>query len=124
VMDAPERSGGNDEGPIPKPLVLTALAGCTGMDVVALLRKEGRTLSSFTLRVVGELSKQAPWVYTSVRVVFEATGDPADEEAIRTAIERSQGGICGVSIMLKHAMPVTWELHYNGQAAGGDAPSQ
>lgn len=39
VMDAPERSGGNDEGPIPKPLVVTALAGCAGMDVVALLRK-------------------------------------------------------------------------------------
>jgi putative redox protein len=39
IMDAPERVGGEDTGPIPKPFVLTALSGCTGMDVVAILRK-------------------------------------------------------------------------------------
>ena len=70
--------------------------------------------------MVGELSKQPPWVCTAAHVVFDATGALADEEAVRTAIERSQGGICGVSIMIKHGMPVTWELHYNGHVAGGD----
>ena len=40
VMDAPPRAGGEENGPIPKPLILTALSGCTGMDVVALLRKQ------------------------------------------------------------------------------------
>ena len=38
VMDAPGRSGGENNGPIPKPFVFGALAGCTGMDIVALLR--------------------------------------------------------------------------------------
>ena len=44
IMDAPERSGGEDHAPIPKPLVLSALAGCTGMDVVALLRNPAMKL--------------------------------------------------------------------------------
>ena len=39
VMDAPEKSGGDDMAPIPKPFVLAALSGCTGMDIIALLRK-------------------------------------------------------------------------------------
>lgn len=39
VMDAPEKSGGDDMAPIPKAFVLAALSGCTGMDIIALLRK-------------------------------------------------------------------------------------
>ena len=44
VMDAPEKVGGEDNGPIPKPFILSALSGCTGMDVVALLRKANKTV--------------------------------------------------------------------------------
>jgi putative redox protein len=47
VMDAPERVGGEDNGPIPKPFVLTALAGCTGMDIAAILRKAGKPVDDF-----------------------------------------------------------------------------
>ncbi|MFZ1333350.1 MAG: OsmC family protein, partial [Flavobacteriales bacterium] len=57
IMDAPDRAGGEDQGPIPKPFVLTALAGCTGMDVVALLRKANKPLERFDIRVTGEISK-------------------------------------------------------------------
>lgn len=115
VMDAPERVGGQDQGPIPKPFVLSALAGCTGMDVIGLLRKEGRKPTSFDLRISGELSKSAPMVYVGVHVVYDVKGDPADEQAVLNVVSRSQNEICGVSAMLKCSMPVTWELIYNGQ---------
>ncbi|HEX6913671.1 MAG TPA: OsmC family protein [Chitinophagaceae bacterium] len=115
VMDAPERSGGEDNGPIPKPFVLTALSGCTGMDVVALLRKGGKQLHSLNLRVEGEISKQAPVEYVSIHLVYEMEGSDADQDAALDAVTQSQEKYCGVSSMLKKAMPVTWEVLYNGK---------
>lgn len=117
LMDGPERAGGGDHGPIPKPLVLTALTGCTGMDVVALLRKRGKALRSFALRASGELGRSAPLEYVSIHLVYEMEGDEADREAALEAVDLSQTKYCGVSHMLKKIMPVTWEVRYNGAIA-------
>lgn len=114
IMDAPERAGGEDIGPIPKPLVLTALSGCTGMDVVALLRKSNIQLQDFSLKVTGELSKRQPLEYVAIHIIYEITGDAADQEAVLQAVIDSQEKICGVSHMLKKAMPVTWDVVFNG----------
>ncbi|TXI76415.1 MAG: OsmC family peroxiredoxin [Flavobacteriales bacterium] len=115
VMDAPPHVGGDDEGPIPKPFMLTALAGCTGMDVIALLRKEGIALGSFGVDVTGEISKTKPIVYTSAHLLYDAQGDPAHREATLAVVQRSQHELCGVSAMMKKAMPVTWTVRYNGE---------
>lgn len=114
VMDAPERVGGEDNGPIPKPLLLTALSGCTGMDVVALLRKGGKEMKDFSVRVSGTISKQLPIVYTDIHLVYEIKGNPEDESAVLQAVTESQEKLCGVSSMLKKIMPVTWTVVYNG----------
>ncbi len=113
VMDAPQRAGGEDLGTIPKPLVLTALSGCTGMDVVALLRKEGKELNNFNVTVSGELTKQAPMQYSSIHIVYEVEGHNDMKADVLRVIKRSQEDICGVSAMLKRAMPVTWEVWFN-----------
>ena len=70
IMDAPERAGGEDNGPIPKPLILAALSGCTGMDIVALLRKSNEVINDFDIKVTGELSKQAPIQYVSIHLQY------------------------------------------------------
>ena len=114
TMDAPERAGGEDQGPIPKPFMLTALAGCTGMDVVSLLRKTGKSLERFEVRVSGEISKTPPILYIGVHLIYDMHGDPAHEEEALTMVQRSQNELCGVSAMMKKAMPVTWEVYYNG----------
>lgn len=115
IMDAPERVGGEDNGPIPKPFVLSALSGCTGMDIVVLLRKAGKELHEFNLKVSGEISKQPPIEYTSANIVYEMKGDPADKTAALDAVMQSQEKICGISHMLKKIMPVTWQVIYNGK---------
>ena len=115
IMDAPERVGGENNGPIPKPFVLTALSGCTGMDVVALLRKAGKQLQDLNLKVSGEISKQLPIEYTSVHLVYEMKGNEEDKQAALHAVMQSQQNICGVSHMLKKIMPVTWQVIYNGK---------
>jgi putative redox protein len=114
VMDAPERAGGEDNGPIPKPFVLTALSGCTGMDVVSILRKQGVEVNDFNITVSGEISKPHPIVYTSIHMVYEFKGDEASKEAALQAVTDSQEKFCGVSNMLKRIIPVTWDVTYNG----------
>ena len=115
VMDAPQRVGGEDNGPIPKPLLLTALSGCTGMDVVALLRKQGKPVIDFTVKVEGEISNQQPIVYTAIHLIYEFRGEEVNREAALDAVNLSQENYCGVSNMLKRIIPVTWDVWYNGQ---------
>lgn len=115
VMDAPERAGGEDNGPIPKPFVLTALAGCTGMDISAILRKAGKHMDGFSMKVTGEVSKRMPIEYIAVHVVYDFSGLPENREAALAAVTDSQEKYCGVSSMLKKALPVTWEIVYNGE---------
>lgn len=114
IMDAPEKAGGEDHGPIPKPFVLTALSGCTGMDIVALLRKRQKEIRDLTIRATGELSKQPPIEYVSIHLVYEFTGNELNKEAAIDAVDESQNKYCGVSHMLKKAIPVSWEINYNG----------
>ena len=113
IMDAPARVGGEDNGPIPKPFVLTALSGCTGMDEVALLRKANIILNDFSLKVTGELSKGQPMEYVAIHITYDIKGSNKDKDAVLKAITDSQEKICGVSSMLKKALPVTWDIFFN-----------
>jgi len=90
IMDAPERVGGEDTGTIPKPLVLTALSGCTGMDIVAILRNAGKEVRELNIRVTGELSKQKPIEYLAMHIVYEFRGDESCKEAALHAVMMSQ----------------------------------
>jgi len=114
VMDAPERVGGEDHGPIPKPFVLTALSGCTGMDIVAIMRKNGKQPDSFNIKVEGEISKQPPIEYVAMHITYEMEGNESDKDDAMNAVNISQEKYCGVSHMLKKIMPVTWDVMYNG----------
>src|SRR6185312_4337778 len=96
IMDAPERAGGEDNGPIPKPLVLTALAGCSGMDIAAILRKAGKDPYGFEMKVTGEISKKAPIEYTAIHIMYDIKGGPENKEATLNAVTGSQEKYCGV----------------------------
>lgn len=122
VMDAPERVGGEDNGPIPKPFVLTALSGCTGMDIVALLRKENKEVHDLNIVVTGELSKQAPIEYVAMHIVYDFKGPETSKAAALEAVTLSQEKYCGVSHMLKKALPITWQVLYNGTSIFNNEP--
>lgn len=114
IMDAPERVGGEDNGPIPKPFVLSALAGCTGMDIVAMLRKAQKEVQDFSMKVTGEITKKQPIEYIAIHVEYNFTGLEENKQAALDAVNDSQNKYCGVSSILKKALPVTWEVIYNG----------
>lgn len=122
IMDAPEKSGGDDIAPIPKPFVLAALSGCTGMDIIALIRKSGQAIDDLTMTVTGELSKQVPIQYVSIHVLYTFKGDRNTKEAALKAVMDSQEKYCGVSSMLKKVIPVTWEINFNGEQIFNNNP--
>ncbi len=124
VMDGPEKVGGEDNGPIPKPFVLTALSGCTGMDVVAILRKANQQVEDFSMQVSGEISKTVPIVYTAIHLSYDFKGDEANKEAALNAVTLSQEKYCGVSDMLKRILPLTWEVNYNGEQIFNNKPAE
>jgi putative redox protein len=113
-QDATTVSGGTDHGPTPKELVLAAICGCTGMDVVGLMKKTKTQLQSFRVTADAELTKQHPKVFTSVVLKFEATGEPQQLEPYVDAIRRSQTLYCGVSAMIAQVCPIVYTVWFNG----------
>ena len=110
LMDAREESGGHNQGPRPKPLLMASLGGCTGMDVVSILKKMKVDFDEFNVRVEGDLAEEHPKIYRSLHIVFEFKGRNLPMDKLRRAIELSQEKYCGVSLLLQKAASVTWEI--------------
>ncbi|MER3469242.1 MAG: osmotically inducible protein OsmC [Thermoflexus sp.] len=99
-MDAAPDVGGTDQGPRPMELVLVALAGCTAMDVLSILRKKRQPLEGFAMEVRGERAAEHPRVYTEIDVLYVVKGS-VDPQAVVRAIELSATKYCSVSAMLR-----------------------
>lgn len=106
MIDADETNDGENQGPRPKPLMLTALAGCTGMDVVSILKKMRVELKDFKVTVDGELTDGYPKYFNKMLVTYEFWGKDLPKEKIQKAIDLSEESYCGVSIVYKKAMPI------------------
>ncbi|MFN4971591.1 MAG: OsmC family protein [Bacteroidota bacterium] len=112
VTDARVEHGGQDKGPTPKPLLLTSLAGCTGMDVVSLLHKMHVSFSDFSLDVKAVLGKEHPKMYEEIHIIYRIKISDNEHDKMQKAVTLSQDKYCGVSAMLKKVCPVTWEIQY------------
>ncbi|OOC42634.1 OsmC family protein [Thermosipho sp. 1074] len=116
ILDASENVGGKDAGARPKELILYSLMGCTGMDVVSLLRKMRviDQMESFKLEVDYENASEHPKVYTKIHLkyIFKFNGEPPKEK-VEKAVNLSQDRYCAVSAMLKKVIPeFTYEIVY------------
>ena len=113
-VDADPSVGGEDYGPRPKPLMLSSLAGCTGMDVASILGKMQVPYDSFKLEIEGDLAEEHPKTYTAVRVRYIFTGDELDRGKIEKAINLSLDRYCGVAATLQKAgAEVNYEIVMN-----------
>lgn len=110
MIDASVEGGGSDIGMRPKKLMLIALAGCSGMDVISILKKMKIEPAYFNVKVEGELTEEHPKHYISMHIVYEFSGDNLPLEKLQRAIELSEEKYCGVWAVYKKTMPVTWEI--------------
>ncbi len=113
AVDADDQFGGKNRGPRPKGLLLSSLAGCTGMDVVSLLRKMKMEWDSFRLEVEADLSDEHPKIYKDIRINFIFSGDKLDRGKIEKSIKLSLNKYCGVSAMLNRSAQVSYEIILN-----------
>jgi putative redox protein len=109
AIDADPQVGGQDLGPRPKGLMLTALAGCTAMDVVSILRKMRVTPTAFNVEANAQVTDEHPRVFSHIHLTYRFQGDVPRDKA-QKAIELSQERYCGVSAMLKQVVPIDWEI--------------
>jgi putative redox protein len=110
ILDASEEGGGDDRGPRPKGLMLVALAGCTGMDVISILKKMRVDVEAFSVRVVGDLTEEHPKHFTELRVIYEFKGKDLPMDKLQKAIDLSQERYCGVSTSFRKGMAVATEI--------------
>lgn len=109
-IDAAEQFGGQDKGPKPKGLTLTALAGCTAMDVISILRKMKVEPDDFSVEAEADVSDEHPMVFKTIKLVYRLKGKDLPREKVEKAVNLSQERYCGVSAMLQKAAPVTYEI--------------
>jgi putative redox protein len=114
-IDADESVGGKDTGPRPKQFMMLALAGCTGMDVVSILRKMRVEYDALTIAIDDELDDEFPKPYTSMKVIYKFTGQNLPLDKIQKAVDLSKERYCGVSANYKDSFPVEHEILINGK---------
>lgn len=92
--------GGPNRGPGPMELVLVGLAGCTGMDVVDILKKKRLDVKGLEVRVEGTRAEDYPMVYNCIDVIYTVRGKDIPAPAVEQAIQLSEDKYCSVGIML------------------------
>lgn len=99
--------GGDDDGFRPMELMLLSLAGCTGMDVISILRKKRQEVSGFRVEVDAERAQEHPKVFTDIRIHYIVEGKDVDPKAVERSIELSETKYCPAQAMLVQAVPIT-----------------
>jgi putative redox protein len=110
ITDAPESIGGNDYGPRPKQLLLAGLIGCTGIDIMSILKKMKVELDGLIVEVEADNVEEHPKVYKDIHLTFKFKGKNLPRKNIEKAVSLSQEKYCGVAAMLKKATPITYDI--------------
>lgn len=120
VMDARKEFAGDASGIRPVELVLHALAGCTGMDVISILEKKRQDVRGLEVVVKGmPRTDDYPKIYTDIEVEYVVTGYDVSEEAVRRAIELSEEKYCSVKGMLGDQVSVRTSFRVTEAPAAG-----
>ena len=119
LMDSNAAVGGRGEGPLPMEAVLLAFGGCTGMDVISILRKMRQDVNDYEVRLVGDRTEQQPTVFTDITVEHVVRGHNLNVDNVRRAIELSVTRYCPVSAMLsKGGVNITERYRVIDEATG------
>jgi putative redox protein len=96
----------------PSQMLLLALAGCTGMDVVSILQKKRQAVTGVEIEVTGYQPDDYPKPYHTVEVKYIVTGENLDTQAVERAIELSVEKYCIVSQTLQQpvGLQTTFEV--------------
>jgi putative redox protein len=110
VLDANVENGGNNKGPRPKALMMVASAGCTGMDVISILKKMRVNLTYFNVRIEGDIREEHPKKFERMKIIYEIKGVDIDYEKVKKAVDLSVERYCGVNANYRDSMVMDYEI--------------
>jgi len=116
-MDAAEEIGGQNSGARPMELLLNAVAGCTGIDIISILKKMRLEPSAFHMEIEGERAEDHPRRYTKIHIHYALEGDLPEDKVVR-AIQLSKDKYCSVSHSLNATITVSYSI--NGVMGEGE----
>ncbi|SET98775.1 putative redox protein [Salinibacillus kushneri] len=116
-MDAAEEVGGVNSGARPTELLLNAVAGCTGIDIISILKKMRLEPASFHMEVEGERADDHPKKFTNIHIHYVLEGDLPEDKVVR-AIQLSKDKYCSVSHSLSANITASYSI--NGEKGEKD----
>ncbi|MDC0950016.1 OsmC family protein [Flavobacteriaceae bacterium] len=115
LMDTTDHGIARQQGLSPKAMMLSSLAGCSGIDIVDILKKMKITDYRLQIDVVGELTDDHPKYYHNVDVDYYFSGRHIDEKKHKRAVELSVEKYCGVMEMFRKFANVNTKIHFQTQ---------
>lgn len=110
TIEAPEADGGDFDCFKPGEMLLTSLAGCSGIDVVGILRKQRQDVTAIEIKVSGVQEPDPPWTWTGVHVEYVLHGQDLDAHRVERAIHLSETKYCSVGATVAGRCKVTSEF--------------
>jgi putative redox protein len=107
VMDGPPNVGGNNTGSKPSELLLMAFGGCSGMDVISILRKKQQKVTGLEINVSGDMADGHPSFFNKMHIEYVITGKNISEEAVKRAIDLSLNKYCLVGATIEKSAEIT-----------------
>jgi putative redox protein len=113
-MDTSPETGGLNFGVRPMQVLLMGLGGCSGIDIVMILKKQRQTIEHFSIKIEGERqTRTEPSLWENLKIVFHLKGIIDEEKAYR-ACELSMNKYCSVAETLRlGGTKFTWEVKVN-----------
>jgi putative redox protein len=109
-MDSGPEFGGDGSATRPTELLLLSLGGCTGMDVVSILKKMRQDVTAVELNIAAVRSEEHPKPYTEIDIEYVVTGRNLDAERVKHAVDLSQEKYCSVTAMLSKTCPIGYTV--------------
>lgn len=109
-MDAAEAIGGQNTGARPMELLLFATAGCTGIDIISILKKMRLEPTSFQMEVKGDRAETEPKRYTHIHIHYSLEGSLPEEKVAR-AIKLSKDKYCSVAYSLNATITASYSIN-------------
>ncbi|MBI4690414.1 MAG: OsmC family protein [Nitrospirae bacterium] len=108
VMDGDAEVGGRNTGSRPMELLLMGIGGCSGMDVVSILKKKKSEIKGLEINVKGQKAENYPKKFTDINLEFIIKGKGLSEDAVKKAVELSMEKYCSVKATLEGSANITW----------------
>ena len=117
-IDSSATADGALSAPTPMEMQLVALGGCSGMDVISILRKMRQDVTNYDVRLTNVRATEQPGAYTSIELLHAVRGRGVGEANVRRAIELSMTRYCPIYAMLHPAVDITERYEIVDEATG------